>query len=102
MSPKLSNCVAIEPKLEKLWETERDGEILKAPSVEDRQVIQLWDDKTNFVNGLYVVPIPWREGRPCLTSSKLMCEKRLNYLIDKITQKGLRPKYSENIKKNAS
>ena len=95
----MSNFVAIEPKLERLWEIERDGEILKAPSVEDRQVIELWDDKTNFVNGHYVVSIPWREGRPCFRSSKLMCEKRPNYLIDKIAQKGLRPKYSENIEK---
>ena len=95
----MSNCVAIEPKLERLWEIERDGDILKAPSVEDRQVIELWDDETNFVNGHYVVPIPWREGRPCFPSSKLMCEKRLNYLNDKIAQKGLRPKYSENIEK---
>ena len=90
----MSNCVAIEPKLERLWEIERDGDILKAPSVEDRQVIELWDDKTNFIDGHYVVPIPWREGRPCFPSSKLMCEKRLNYLNDKIAQK-----YSENIEK---
>ena len=95
----MSNCVAIEPKLERLWEIERDGDILKAPSVKDRQVIELWDDKTNFVNGHYMVPIPWKEGRPCFPSSKLMCEKWLSYLNDKIAQKGLRPKYSENIEK---
>ncbi|KAG1653031.1 Pro-Pol polyprotein [Nymphon striatum] len=55
-----SNSVTLDKQMEFMWKL--DDELLneeRALSMEDQTVVSLWDEKGEFVDGHYVLPIPW-------------------------------------------
>ena len=53
----------IEDKVDKLWRLDHDdyAGVDRSLSCENDQVLKLWDDSVEFVDGHYVLPIPWKE-----------------------------------------
>ena len=87
-------CTSLDDQLNSLWALEREGDDEVAPSVQDTQVLSFWERETTFVDGHYVVPIPWREGAPDFPVNKVMARNRLKSTLRKLSKTGKLDEYS--------
>ena len=94
-----SNFISLEQQVSSLWEMEFSDEETLSYSVEDRIVLEFWGDEIQHVKGHYVLPIPWREGRPSFPNNRAMALGRLKNLLSRLQKIGLFQKYQENIHK---
>ena len=100
-SPTLSapSChfTSLEEQVDKWWQVESDVGSIKAMSVNDKRVLDLWDKTCKFEEGHYSLPIPWREGFPAFPDNFFMAKCRLDSLLKKLHSNGTYDKYEENI-----
>ncbi|XP_076036814.1 uncharacterized protein LOC143022477 [Oratosquilla oratoria] len=96
-SYNVGSCFAssIEADVERLWMMENECED-RAPSQNDQKVINLWDKETQYEDGHYVLPIPWR-GEPNLPNNRDVAERRLRSLYKRLVKSSTLNVYSENI-----
>ena len=77
--------VQLDEKFERLWQMENDmTDTGGSYSVEDREVIDLWERKVKQENDNYILPIPWRNGCANLPNNKCIAEHRLNGLTKRL------------------
>ena len=94
-----SSFVQLDQCVERLWQMEsNDLNDDKSYSVEDREVISLWDREIRRENGHYVLPIPWRNGTANLPDNKFMAKHRLDSLNKRLAKTGLTEIYDSNLK----
>ena len=74
----VSQLDRIEDKVDRLWRLDHDdyAGVDRSVSCEDDQVLKLWDECIEYVDGHYVLPIPWKDDVeiPCnyeVASSRL-------------------------------
>ena len=92
--------VQLDEKVERLWQMENDmNDTGGSYSVEDREVIDLWEREIKQENGHYVLPIPWRNGCANLPNNKCIAEHRLNGLTKRLDKTGMTEVYDQNIQK---
>ena len=88
----------INEQVENLWnvETNLDDDVISW-SHDDRRVIDLWNEQTEFVDGHYCLPIPWKGGEPCMPNNKWIAMTRLKNLTTRLKRTGLCEKYEHNL-----
>lgn len=71
----------------------------QALSIEDRRVLRLWEATTTQVKGHYQFPIPFRQEEPGLPDNKMMAERRLFHLRQRLLKdKTLAKGYQEEMR----
>ena len=85
--------------MENLWHIETSDGDAKALSVEDRKVLEMWDEEILHENGHYTLPIPWKQGRPSLPNNMYGAMCRLNGLKKRLGKVDMMEKYDENVSK---
>ena len=82
----ISNGDLLHEKVESFWKIESSGiyEQEKGMSVEDRHVLELWDENVSFSDGHYTLPIPFKNPALKLPDNQQMAEKRLSSLKRKL------------------
>ena len=96
-----ANFISLEDQVENLWRFENLDKGLSM-SVEDRNVLSLWDSSTSREGYHYVLPIPWKPGCPKFPDNRHIAVHRLHSLESKLGKSGLQASYSENIDKLVS
>ena len=85
LRPKICIDSDLDGIVKQFWETESSGtENIneESMSVHDRKILKVLDDKTNFSNGHYYVPMLWKTEEP-LPDSLPVASKRLSFLMKK-------------------
>ena len=95
----MSHFVSLEEQVERLWQLETHDEDVRSWSHQDHQVVDLWNNEIQIVDGHYELPIPWKEERPCMPYNRHMAVHRLRNLTTKLNKNGMMDKYSENLVK---
>ena len=82
----ISNGDLLHEKVERFWKLESSGiyEQERGMSVEDRRVLELWDENVKFSDGHYTLPIPFKNPTLKLPDNQQMAEKRLSSLKRKL------------------
>ena len=97
----ISNFVSsssLEDMVDNLWSVEnegyrdRDAQLSQA----DREVLQLWEERTTTVNGRYEIPIPWKRDA-IISSNAKVAEGRLKSLRTTLDKQGLFDRYNAEI-----
>ena len=94
------NTDQIENNLHDLWKIENE-EVARdksAWSVEDRKVIELWDEQVERVGNHYQLPIPFRDDTD-LPNNICVAQSRLKSLRASLDKRGLTEAYSNEIDK---
>lgn len=98
---RINALCARDPELindiHKLWAVERDNDEMDAPSVEDQKVLDLWDKRTKLEGGHYVIPAPWKPGKPNFSDNRFMAERRLDSTVKRLNKMGKLAEYEEGI-----
>lgn len=91
----------IEKDIESMWTIEHEtGESSESElSLNDRKVLDLWDEQTIYENNRYTVPIPWKEGKPNLPNNVSQACHRLHSLHRRLQKSGNLDQYDEQIHK---
>ena len=90
----------VESRLESLWHIENHDLDDDVCSLDDKKVINLWDREIcRDDDGHYVLPIPWKDGRPNLPNNKVVAKHRLNSLTKRLHQSDLTETYDQNMHK---
>ena len=79
-----SHFVNLEQRISKLWEIEQCDEDSQSLSYDDRKVEDLWRREVKHEGGHYVVPIPWKDGRPSMPNNRAQAQGRLDNLIKRL------------------
>lgn len=87
----------LEEDIERIWNIEKNGDDNVAPSVQDQQVIDLWEKEFKFEDSHYTIPVPWKAGCPDFPNNRFMAEKRLVGTLKKIERHGQMNEYHEGI-----
>ena len=83
--------------INRLWEFENIGYDRPGMSVEDRKVIDLWDNTCRKINGHYELPIPWRDANEDLPNNFALAIKRLESLVSRLKREDLFTRYDREI-----
>ena len=90
-----------EKDINSLWEMEQEGVSIdeKCVSLDDKYVLQLWEDNIEIVDGKFQLPIPWKNGGPQLPNNYSMALKRFQSLLARLKGERLFKQYDDQIKK---
>ena len=72
-----------------LWHTDfKDSQVSDKvlTSVEDKRALHVMEESVKLVNGHFQVALPWRKDPPDLLNNKMMAEKRLHSLKNRLTK----------------
>ena len=61
-------------------------------------MLNLCDEKTVYENNRYIVPIPWKEGRPNLPNNETQALHRLHNLYRRLRKSGNVDQYDEQMR----
>ena len=90
----------IEDKVDRLWRLDHEdyASVDRGLSCENDQVLKLWDDSIEFVDGHYVLPIPWKDDVevPCNYD---VARSRLRSLVRGLERQGKLGLYDAEIQK---
>ena len=89
----------LEQQIENMWRVESGESDVKSISRDDQKVIDLWDREGVHENGHYTLPIPWKDGAPCLPDNRMVAMHRLHGLKKRLEKTGLTDTYAENMQK---
>ena len=94
-----SNFLQLQSATENSWQFDnRDFDEEIAYSVDDRKVTELWDREIHRDDeGHYVLPIPWKDGRPNLPNNKFVAQNRLESLTKRLARRDMTETYADNI-----
>ena len=75
----ISNLIATEASL---YDMDDDHALspIRAKSVNDQLVLDVWDNSVDVVDGHYQLDIPFKKANPMLPNNKIVAERRLKYL----------------------
>ena len=93
-----TNHVSLQERIESLWHLENDDDS-EAMSQDDKRVLALWDEQTEFTDGHFVIPIPFRDECPQFPMNKGMAMKRLHNLLHRLKKNGLYDRYRGEVDK---
>jgi hypothetical protein len=106
MTPKVRKLVSnrivkhdIDAQIQNLWNLEHESDESTAWSQDDKGVYEKWQDETVFIDGHYVVPIPWKPGSPCFPDNRALAEKRLVGTTRKLQKLDMYDAYDQGIQK---
>ena len=74
-------------QLERLWNTnfkESESYDKVSPSVEDNKALRVMEDSVKLVDGHFQVALPWRKDPPDIPNNKIMAERRLRFLRNRL------------------
>ena len=74
-------------QLERLWNTdckESESYDKVSPSVEDNKALRVMEDSVKLVDGHFQVALPWRKDPPDIPNNKIMAERRLRSLRNRL------------------
>ena len=97
MQSAVVNHVSLEKQVENLWSIDNRDYYTKPMSVTETHVLQLWDNKTEYIDGHYVVPVPWRDGCPSFPDNKFVAKRRLHGLVYQLYKSGRLDKYTHGV-----
>ena len=86
--------------VEQIWQLEKPDDDDPTLSVEDRKVLQIWEESIVKEDGRYGLNIPFKTRPPSLPDNRVTAEHRLK-LLGKRLQKdaGLRSRYQDEVQK---
>lgn len=88
----------LQADLSKLWLLDHEHVREKTEmSVDERKVIDLWDNTCVMEHGHYVLPIPWKNPSEPLPNNFWLARKRLDSLYDRLRDQGLTERYDKEI-----
>lgn len=67
----------LEAKIDQLWNIDNDYCSAKSLSPDDQRVIDLWDSQCKLINGLYQLPIPWKDATSIMPNNLQNATSRL-------------------------
>lgn len=94
-----TNFVQLESQIDRLWDQSSSDVDELGLSVEDQEVLDLWDSNVARDGNHYVLPIPWRQRELKFPNNKCVVESRLVSLKRRLQRTGLYKRYDENIDK---
>jgi len=92
--------VSLQSQVESFWKLDNIDSVAdqQQMSVEDRRVLQLWEDTTRKEDGHYCCHIPFKSQPPGLPNNRFVAEKRLGNLRKRLLgDKELYGKYKDGI-----
>ena len=95
-------CVPSQQKdINALWEIDQEASQIddRTVSLDDKQVLQVWEDNLQMVDTKFEIPIPWKEGKAQLPNNYIMALRRLDSLIRRLEHDNLYDQYDEQIQK---
>ena len=93
-----ANCVNVDSRFHQLWDLESHDENVLSMSQQDKSVLELWDREIYQSElGHYVLPVPWKNGRPNLPNNKFLAKKRLDNLLPLLQRSDILEKYGQGI-----
>ena len=101
-STVVTMCISAQQRdINTLWEIDQEMSTLneKSLSLDDKHVLQLWEDNLNVIDGKYELPIPWKSGRPQLPNNHDMAVRRLQNLLKRLKKEQLVNQYNLQIQK---
>ena len=82
--------------VQRFWSLDVVGTKIGHESVEDREVVKLWEANIKLEEGRFCLPIPFRKDPPCLPDNKFLAKARLKLLHKRLTKNPkLHEKYCE-------
>ena len=81
-----SHFVGLDDKIENMWDLEYQHCDSKGFSVEDNEVLTLWQNEIEREDGHYVLPIPWQPGKPEFPNNKFLAQCRLDSLDKRLNK----------------
>ena len=88
----------IEEKLDRLYELEQEGLVKPSEwSIEDTQVIKLWEKTCCTVDGYLVLSVPWKQDDLKLPNNYYLAKHRLDSLVSSLTKKNLLSRYDNEV-----
>ena len=87
----------LENQVENLWHIEVDESRDKVMSPSDERVYELWEQNTEFKDGHYHIPIPFKESPLKFPDNLGMAKKRLLLQNKRLEKANLTEKYSDGI-----
>ena len=66
-------------------------------SIEDTQVIKLWEKTCCTVDGYLVLPVPWKQDDLKLPNNYYLAKHRLDSLVSSLTKKYLLSRYDNEV-----
>ena len=89
----------LDQRVKKMWDIENENFTNSGSmSVEDKKVLELWDDKVKKVDGHYELPIPWKSN-VYIPNHVHMATSRLKSLTANLGKRNLMSEYDEEMKK---
>ena len=82
-----------------MWEIEQCDEDIQSLSYDDRKVQDMWRREVKHEGGHYVVPIPWKDGRPSMRNNRALARGRLYNLVKRLHKVDRFGQYSDQIMK---
>ena len=92
----------LKRRLECFWTLESSGlfSASKGRSPKDNEVQKLWEARIRALEGLYQLPIPFKQPNPHLPKTRAMAEKRLSGLRKRLEHnQTLRQQYGQEMEK---
>ena len=86
--------------VDRLWSLENEGleKDESSYSQNDKKVIDLWDRETEFIDGHYQVPIPWKDN-VAVPNNIAVARSRLFSLKSSLDKRGLTERYNNEVVK---
>ena len=105
-TPDVSSCGNINLSFddfrswEKLWEIEHGSESTNhSLAPDDQRALKLWDEESQFIDGRWHVPIPWKFGKPNFENNVAVAKHLLDALVKRLQRDGLMDLYHKAVQK---
>jgi hypothetical protein len=91
-------CDDLDQKLNQLWDIEDCSSFSphRGPSIEDQNVLKLWEQQCKFTNGHFELPIPWRPGVD-FPDNRILALNRLKSLLISLSKRNLLQPYHQQL-----
>ena len=97
-SPRDSQS-SIVSDINRLWEIENGSFTDNALSVDDKRVLELWDNTCKLIDGHYMLPIPWKSPEESIPNNFSLALNRLDNLVKRLTKVDMLVRYDQEIRK---
>ena len=87
----------LKEDISKLWDLEKDDEVVSAWSVEDTRVHDLWTREVRIENDHYVLPIPFKDPDADFPNNRLYAIGRLESVEKKLHRSGMMEAYQKQL-----
>ena len=90
---------SLNDQIEKMWHIEVDESKNHNLTPNDKKVLEMWDQKSEFKDGHWHVPIPWKDGKPNFENNLFIAKHMLFALIKRLKRENQKEEYDKAVQK---